>query len=129
MTKVLLLDDNPLVLRLSRAILEQEQIEVLTAINWLELNNRLVTGIPDIIFLDVNLPGIKGNKLSELLKSDDRTKDVPIILISDLPERMLEEILPTSGANAWLRKPLTREKYLNAIRQYVPSKMGGGGTP
>lgn len=126
MTRVLLLDDNPLVLRLSRAILEQEQIEVLTAINWLELNHRLVTGIPDIIFLDVNLPGIKGNKLSELLKSDDRTKDVPIILISDLPERMLEVILPTSGANAWLRKPLTREKYLDAIRQYVPSKMGGG---
>ena len=126
MTRVLLLDDNPLVLRLSRAILEQEQIEVLTAINWLELNNRLVTGVPDIIFLDVNLPGIKGNKLSELLKADDRTRGVPIILISDLPERMLEEILPTSGANAWLRKPLTREKYLETIRQFVPSRMGGG---
>lgn len=126
MTRVLLLDDNPLVLRLSRAILEQEQIEVLTAINWMELNHRLTMGVPDIIFLDVNLPGIKGNKLSELLKADERTKGVPIILISDLPERMLEEILPGSGANAWLRKPLTREKYLEVIRQFVPSAMRGG---
>lgn len=119
MTKVLLLDDNPLVLRLSRAILEKENIEVSTAMSWVEFNHRLVTDIPEIIFLDVNLPRIKGDQISQLLKADPRTKNIPIILISDLPEHTLREILPASGADGWIRKPLTREKYLDAIRQFA----------
>ncbi|MBW3564213.1 MAG: response regulator [Acidobacteria bacterium] len=107
---ILVLDDNPLVLKLARALLEKEGSSVLTAGSWIEFNHVLATNVPDLILIDVNLPSIKGNRLSEVLKSQPSKKHVPIVLISDLPEKSLEEMFPASGADAWLKKPLTREK-------------------
>src|SRR5436305_14935512 len=116
---VLILDDNPLVLKLGRALLECEGCTVLTAASWIEFNHVLASNSPDIIFLDVNLPSIKGNRLSEVLKSQSSKKDIPIVLISDLPEKSLEEMFPSSGANAWMRKPLTRDKMVDMINRHV----------
>jgi two-component system, chemotaxis family, response regulator PixG len=119
-TTVLVLDDNPLVLKLARALLEREGSTVLTASSWIEFNHVLAANTPDIILLDVNLPSIKGNRLSEVLKSQSNKKDIPIVLISDLPEKSLEDMFPSSGAEAWLRKPLTREKLIDVITRLVP---------
>ena len=130
---VLILDDNPLVLKLGRALLEREGCTVLTAASWIEFNHVLAGNTPDIIFLDVNLPSIKGNRLSEVLKSQSNKKDIPIILISDLPEKSLEEMFPSSGANAWMRKPLTPScrtigKIVRVIRfQFAFSENGATG--
>lgn len=119
---VLVLDDNPLVLKLARALLEREGSTVLTASSWIEFNHVLAANTPDIILLDVNLPSIKGNRLSEVLKSQSNKKEIPIVLISDLPEKSLEEMFPGSGADAWMRKPLTREKLIDIISRLVPSR-------
>jgi CheY-like chemotaxis protein len=116
---VLILDDNPLVLKLGRALLEREGCTVLTASTWIEFNHVLAGTSPDIIFLDVNLPSIKGNRLSEVLKSQSTKKNIPIVLISDLPEKSLQEMFPSSGADAWMRKPMTREKMVGIINNYV----------
>ena len=120
---VLILDDNPLVLKLARALLEREGATVATAASWIEFNHVLVANDPDVILLDINLPSIKGNRLAEVLKSQTDNKNIPIILISDLPERSLEEILPASGADAWLRKPLTRDKLVDSIVRLLPQSL------
>ena len=109
----------PADLRAWSALLEREGCNVLTASSWIEFNHVLASHSPDIIFLDVNLPSIKGNRLSEVLKSQSNKKDIPIVLISDLPEKSLEEMFPSSGANAWMRKPLTRDKMVDMINRYV----------
>ncbi|HUF17788.1 MAG TPA: response regulator [Thermoanaerobaculia bacterium] len=119
---VLILDDNPLVLKLARALLEREGATVLTSSSWIEFNHALALHEPSVILLDINLPSIKGNRLSEVLKSQTERRDIPIILISDLPERSLEELLPSSGADAWLRKPLTRDKLIDAIFGVLPAQ-------
>jgi CheY-like chemotaxis protein len=120
-TTVLVLDDNPLVLKLARALLEREGCTVLTATSWIEFNHILASNSPDIIFLDVNLPSIKGNRLSEVLKSQSNKRDIPIVLISDLPEKSLEDMFPSSGADAWMRKPLTREKLVDVMTRLIPA--------
>ncbi len=117
---VLVLDDNPLFLRLARGLLEREGCVVRTASSWVEFNHVLASSPPDIIFLDVNLPSIKGNRVSEVLKSQTDKRHIPIVLISDLPERALENLFPGSGADAWMRKPLTPEKAVEVIARHVP---------
>lgn len=117
---ILVLDDNPLVLKLARALLEREGATVLTAVSWIEFNHVLSANSPDAILIDVNLPSIKGNRLSEVLKSQSNKKHIPIVLISDLPERSLEEMFPSSGADAWMKKPLTREKLIDVLGPLLP---------
>lgn len=116
---ILVLDDNPLVLKLARALLEREGATVLTAVSWIEFNHVLAANSPDAILIDVNLPSIKGNRLSEVLKSQSNKKHIPIVLISDLPERSLEEMFPSSGADAWMKKPLTREKLIDVLGPFL----------
>ena len=106
---VLILDDNPLVLKLGRALLEREGCTVLTASSWIEFNHVLASNTPDIIFLDVNLPSIKGNRLSEVLKSQSNKKDIPIVLISDLldpaADRVIRELAATRSELIVLHDP------------------------
>jgi CheY-like chemotaxis protein len=118
---ILVLDDNPLVLKLARALLEKEGATVLTAASWIEFNHVLATHTPDLILIDVNLPSIKGNRLSEVLKSQAAKKHIPIVLISDLPEKALEEMFPASGADAWIKKPLTRDKLIDIADGLLPA--------
>lgn len=118
---ILVLDDNPLVLKLARALLEKEGATVLTAASWIEFNHVLATHTPDLILIDVNLPSIKGNRLSEVLKSQASKKHIPIVLISDLPEKALEEMFPASGADAWIKKPLTRDKLIDIADRLLPA--------
>ena len=118
-TAVLVLDDNPLILKLSRALMEREGATVLTAASWIEFNHVLASSSPDVMLIDINLPRIKGNRLSEVLKSQTNCNSIPVILISDLPERAIQEIFPSSGADGWLRKPLTRENVVGAIQRVL----------
>ena len=97
---------------------KKNKLHALVTQNIDELH-QLAGNSPDIIFLDVNLPSIKGNRLSEVLKSQSNKKDIPIVLISDLPEKSLDEMFPSSGANAWMRKPLTRDKMVDMINRFV----------
>jgi CheY-like chemotaxis protein len=120
-TTVLILDDNPLVLKLGRALLEREGATVLTAASWIEFNHVLANTNPDVMLIDINLPSIKGNRLTEVLKSQTDRNTIPVILISDLPERTIAEIFPSSGADGWLRKPLTRDKVVDAIGKVLRS--------
>ena len=55
-------------------------------------------------------------------RTQSNKKDIPIVLISDLAEKSLEKMFPSSGANAWMRKPLTRDKMVDMITRYVPAR-------
>ena len=79
---VLILDDNPLVLKLGRALLEREGCTVLTASSWIEFNHVLASNTPDIIFLDINLPRISGWECLKQFKTENHLKAVPVIIYS-----------------------------------------------
>jgi len=112
---VLILDDNPLVLKLGRALLEREGCTVLTASSWIEFNHVLASNTPDIIFLDVNLPSIKGNRLSEVLKSQSNKKDIPIILVSVQSSDIHRIIGLESGADDFVSKPFNPAELLARV--------------
>lgn len=117
---ILLLDDNPLVLKLGRALLEKEGCHVITTSNWGEFGQAMIASPPALILMDVNMPSISGNRLTEILKNSPKKAAIPVVLVSDMPEDALEQMAQKSGANAWIRKPLTREKLVGLLREYVP---------
>lgn len=121
---ILILDDNPLVLKLGRALLEKEGCHVITTSNWGEFGQAMIATPPALILMDVNMPSISGNRLTEILKNNPKKATIPVVLVSDMPETALAEIAGKAGANAWIRKPLTREKLLELLREYLPEWRG-----
>lgn len=117
---ILILDDNPLVLKLGRALLEKEGCHVITTSNWGEFGQAMIASPPALILMDVNMPSISGNRLTEILKNNPKKAVIPVVLVSDMPEAALAEIAQKAGANSWIRKPLTREKVAGVLREYVP---------
>lgn len=114
--KLLYIEDNIANLRLIEAALSRwPHIELLSALNG-ELGIDLaIFNKPDLILLDLHLPGIMGDEVLARLKSDPATQQIPVIIISaDATQRQIEKLL-FSGAYAYLTKPFNLKELLNTI--------------
>lgn len=102
--KILLIDDTPAVLQILIGIL-RDDYDVVVAINGeqgLELTKKIM---PDLIVLDVVMPGISGYDVLKTLKADEVTKAIPVVLISGRDSDEDEEAGYNLGASAYVKKP------------------------
>ena len=107
--RILVVDDEPDIADLLRMYLERSGYQVLIAYSAAEAFDLAQTELPDLITLDVLLPDANGFTVLEWLKSDDRTRNIPVVLISILPDDGHGELL---GAVEYLTKPVTEDDLL-----------------
>jgi CheY-like chemotaxis protein len=86
MTKVLLIDDEPAILKMYTDSLEGADYEVITASTGEDGVNEAKKSHPDVIFLDIIMPKLNGLDALKSLKSDPETKNIPVYLLTNLPE-------------------------------------------
>jgi two-component system cell cycle response regulator len=104
--KILIVDDDPTSLKVLESILSDERYNIIKASNGEKALEAALNQLPDLILLDLMMPGIDGYEVTRKVKKDRRTKDVPIIIITSLEDseckiRGLEE-----GAEELLNKPV-----------------------
>jgi CheY-like chemotaxis protein len=80
--KLLLVDDEPALRELLRATFEGADVSVDEASSGLEAEERIRRRRPDVIVLDLRMPGMGGTELCRRLKADARTKSIPIVLLT-----------------------------------------------
>lgn len=104
--KVLVVDDSPIALAMAREALEEGGFEVITALDT-KVADTCIFGEnrPDLIILDVMLPMLDGDKKAKMLKGNELTRDIPILLLSSKPEEELGLLVNESGADGFIRKP------------------------
>jgi PAS domain S-box-containing protein len=117
---VLSIEDNPFNIDLLEAILDgRSEIKLLTAVQGnigLELAHK---HHPDLILLDLNLPGISGSEVLNRLSQFEDTKDIPIIVMSaDATLERIESLL-NAGARAYLTKPINVEEFLYLLDEVL----------
>lgn len=116
---VLCIEDNPVNMILVERIVEAEGHQLLRAEDGPAAISLLETTVPDIILLDINLPGIDGLELARRFKADERLAPIPLIattaqvLVGDR-ERCLE-----AGCDDYLPKPLDIRKLRQVMRHYL----------
>jgi DNA-binding response OmpR family regulator len=119
--KILFVDDEPDILKVSVFMLKRMGYEAFGALNGQKAMDLVRQKIPDLIVLDVYLPGMKGDEIAGLLKKDKTTQGIPIILISaDLTT--LEARSRLCGADDYLGKPFEVQDLLNMIKKYTSKK-------
>ncbi len=104
--RILLVDDEPALRELLRATFEGADVTVDEAASGDEAQARIRRRRPDVIVLDLRMPGMGGAELCTVLKSDERTKEIPIVLLTgaDADEARRAQ---RAGASALVRKPFS----------------------
>ena len=114
--KILVVDDEALNVKLLRHILEKAGYEVLEAHGGAEARDRALEEAPDLILLDIMMPGETGFETCRKLKEDARTGDIPVIFLSALGDVQNKVEGFRSGGVDYVPKPFYREEVLARIR-------------
>lgn len=114
--KILVVDDQPINVHLLKRMLEREDMDVRTAQNGQECLDEVDRDVPDVILLDVMMPGMDGIEVCRRLKQTEEFNSIPIIFISarSSKEGRLEGL--ASGAVDYITKPIDLDETLARIR-------------
>lgn len=114
--KVMVIDDDPQILEIIGFILEDEGYEVELSSNGQNLLLRQ-DNLPDVILMDLWMPGIYGGTLGELIKMQAHTSHIPIIMMS--ASKDLEKIAQDSGATDFLSKPFDVADLSGIVKKHI----------
>lgn len=115
--KILVVDDEPDILEFVQAMLEDAGYGVETTDTTEYLEKLPADNIPDLILLDMLLSGMDGREVVRLLKSQEYTKHIPIIVSSAHP--IAEKEAEISGADDYLAKPFEMDELLAMVEKYI----------
>jgi len=115
---IIMVDDNPANLRIGKNILAKKYT-VATAPSAEKLFNLLENNIPDLILLDVDMPGMDGYEAIKILKSKVTTKNIPVIFLTALTESDSELTALTLGAIDYITKPIQPSLLLKRIEVHL----------
>ena len=121
--KILLVDDEPDIRLIERIILEKNGYEVMEVESGEECLEKLKTERPDIILLDVMMPGINGWETAKQIKENQNTKDIPVIMVTVRgSEEDMTKSFQYGGSDGHVSKPIIKEKLLNTIEWIIKTK-------
>ena len=121
--KLLLADDSVTIQKVVNLTFADEGIEVIAVGDGDAAMQKFVEDTPDLVMADVNMPGLDGYRICEMIKQDDETKQIPVILLVGSFEPFDEDEARRVGADDYLTKPF------QSIRQLVNKVSDLLGTP
>jgi len=119
MRSILVVEDDEMTLRMVDKMLSGAGYTVIQASNGIDALNLAREKRPDLLILDIVLPGLDGILVASRLKDDPKTRDIPIIFFSSLEEGDIKKRKDASSDWHFLRKPCNREELLQEIAHYL----------
>lgn len=123
--RILVVDDIPTNVRLLEAKLHSEYYEVITATSGVRALDLVREQLPDIVLLDVMMPGLDGFQVCRAIKDDPHTAHIPVVMVTALNEVRDRVQGLESGADDFLSKPTNDAILLARIRSLVRMKRAG----
>ena len=117
--KIMIVEDNELNMKLFRDLLDAhayETIQIRDGENALEAAR---TEQPDLIVMDMQLPGVSGLEVTRLLKKDDALKGIPVLAVTAFAMKGDEDRIRNGGCEAYIAKPIRIEELLGTVRHLL----------
>jgi len=117
--KVLVADDEHNIRNILDFSLHAEGFLVISALNGEDAFKMAVESSPDLIILDVMMPGQGGVETCRALKADERTSAIPVILLTALAGREDRDAGREAGSDAYITKPFSPQKVIDAVQDLL----------
>jgi len=117
--KILVVDDNTTNVRLLRVVLETQKHEVYEAFDARQALKVLDSMVPDLILMDITMPGMDGLTLTRQLKANPRLKGIPIIAVSSLAMKGDDQKALAAGCDGYITKPIDTRQLPSQVLQWI----------
>jgi DNA-binding response OmpR family regulator len=117
--KILVVDDEFILRDLMRTVLEEEGFSVITAPDGEEALTKANSEMPDLILLDLMMPGKSGLEVCKILKSQPETKHIPVVMATVLGREVDRALTKEAGADAHFIKPFSAFALLTEVRRQL----------
>ena len=119
MSKVLVVDDQPQNVRLLDAVLTPNSYEVIHASSGAEALAAVREHAPDLVLLDVEMPGMNGYEVCRRIREDERTAAIPIVALTSSTMKGDREQFLVEGFDGYLQKPITVREFPDQVRSHL----------
>jgi len=124
-SKLLLVDDDPLFLRYLGTLFPRKAYEVVTASNGQEAVKHARRLKPDLIVLDLDMPKPDGIETCKILKADEATKQIPVVILTATEDLELNQKAFEAGAQVTVLKSVNRDRLANIVDVVLQAKNVG----
>jgi two-component system cell cycle response regulator DivK len=119
MTKVLVVEDNPANMTLATFLLKSAGYAVLSATDAESGLALARAEQPDLILMDIQLPGMDGLEATGILKREEATRDIPVVALTALAMKGDEERIRAAGCDGYIAKPLAYREFLATVSMHL----------
>src|SRR3954469_25183617 len=116
---VLIVDDNPQNIELLQAFLESLPVKIISAADGVEALERVAEHNPDLILLDIMMPRMSGFQVCRKLKSDPRTRDIQVLMVTALNELGDIEQASECGTDDFVSKPVNKFELITRVKSLL----------
>ena len=116
---VLIVDDNPQNVELLQAFLESLPVRIVTAVDGLDALNKVAEHSPDLILLDIMMPQMSGFQVCRRIKSDPKTRDIQVLMVTALNELGDIEQANEVGTDDFVSKPVNKIELLTRVKSLL----------
>jgi len=121
-TKILIIDDDEYMVRLYQRLFEYEQLDVSVARDGQAGIDLAVQSHPSLIVLDIMMPVMNGLDALRVLKQTETTKDIPVLMLTNLNDAANVQLATDLGASDYLLKSNFESDYImGMVRKYIPN--------
>ena len=117
--KILLVDDSNTILMMEKFIFKNDPYEIVTASDGEEGVQKAIEHQPDLILLDVMMPKVGGFEACRRIRAEERTRTIPIIMVTTRGEAPNVETGWSSGCNDYVTKPINAVELLSKVRGFL----------
>ncbi|MBN1793054.1 response regulator [Candidatus Woesearchaeota archaeon] len=115
---ILIVDDEPHIIELEKAILEMEGFKIISAENGTEALAKLKKTTPDLVILDMMMPKMSGREVCEKIRSDPKTKNLRVVFVtvarfSEIGKDKLKDL----NVSDYITKPFENEEFVKRIKK------------
>jgi CheY-like chemotaxis protein len=125
--RILIIEDNEQNLYLATFLLEANGYEIVQARNGTEGIELAARVLPDLILLDIQLPGMDGYAVARELRRNPALRDVPIVAVTSYAMVGDRERVLAAGCNAYIEKPINPDTFRSEIEKNLMIRGSGGG--